>query len=278
MSEPRAETPHPLKELYTPDYFSEMHDDSLRSASATVPLVMSLLRPRSVVDLGCGTGSWLQTFRDHGVAVALGVDGPHVDPEQLVIPRDCFQAHDLTQPFRGARTFDLAIALEVAHHLPASAADVYVDSLCHLAPLVLFSAAVPEQGGSEGIHHVNEQWPWYWHQRFEQRGYVVTDSIRPQIWQNERIAPWYRQNIFLMIRRDVWQTNERLANLPIVSSIEPMVLVSAAVLTSNLRLRATLRRLPPLIVDELARRLRRQERRWPWQREQSGLWHEQPDA
>ena len=112
-----------------------------------VPLVLQLLPVRSVVDVGCGDGSWLVVFRKLGVKEILGIDGEYVDPGLLQIPQDCFQAFDLAKPFSLGRVFDLAVSLEVAEHLPAECAPGFVECLTRLAPSVLFSAAIPFQGG-----------------------------------------------------------------------------------------------------------------------------------
>lgn len=134
------------------------------SAQHVVPLVSSLIHPSSVVDVGCGSGAWLDVFRKHGASRILGLDGYNVDPAWLCIPQDCFRALDLSKPFQVAEVFDLAVCLEVAEHLPKDAAPGFIQSLARLAPGVLFSAAVPLQGGT---HHVNEQWPGYWQDLFE---------------------------------------------------------------------------------------------------------------
>jgi hypothetical protein len=62
------------------------------------------------------------------------------------------------------------------------------------APVVLFSAAIPGQGG---YGHVNEQWPGYWARMFDECGYGVSDALRWAIWNDERVEPWYRQNLLL---------------------------------------------------------------------------------
>jgi hypothetical protein len=71
----------------------------------------------------------------------LGYDGPHVTP--LCIPKDRFAAVDLRQPLPADRKFDLAISGEVAEHLPAT----LVGTLTSVSDVVLFSAAIPGQGG-----------------------------------------------------------------------------------------------------------------------------------
>jgi hypothetical protein len=122
-----------------------------------------------------------------------------VDRRALLIPSACFIAHDLTRPFRTDRRFDLVLSLEVAEHLPGDRADVFVETLTGLGPVVLFSAAIPHQGGTQ---HVNEQWPDYWRERFETRGYVVIDCIRRRVWQNENVSWWYAQNVLVYARSE----------------------------------------------------------------------------
>ena len=192
------------------EMFSEpLEDGRRRSANVLVPLIMELVRPSSVVDVGCGLGTWLEVFSELGVNEILGIDSVSVDPGKLAIRGDQFVAHDLKEPIRLARRFDLALSLEVAEHLPEESAAVFVDSLTGLAPLVLFSAAIPSQAG---IDHVNEQWPEYWAEHFDRRGYVTVDCIRKKVWQNENVERWYVQNILLFVSKD------RLADYPLVKS------------------------------------------------------------
>jgi SAM-dependent methyltransferase len=183
--------------LYTGEYYQNIIAGSRRSAEIVVPLILGLVHPRSVVDLGCGVGTWPAVFREHGIKDILGVDGDHIDRAMLVIPPDHFLPFDLRQPFRLDRRFDLAVSVEVAEHLPPECANVFVSSLVGLAPVVLFSAAIPYQGG-EG--HINEQWPEYWAGRFRRHGYLVSDPIRGQVWDNPGIEWWYAQNLLVFVQ------------------------------------------------------------------------------
>src|SRR5436190_19968909 len=99
---------------YDATFYAEQADGSLRSARAVVPLVMELVRPASVLDVGCGLGTWLAAFAEAGVADFLGMDGDYVDRAKLKIPAERFRAADLTNPPSPGRTFDLAVCLEVA--------------------------------------------------------------------------------------------------------------------------------------------------------------------
>jgi len=192
---------------YTKRFFQDITEGSRRSAREIVPLVLELVRPRSVIDVGCGVGTWLSVFREHGMDDVLGVDGEYVDRSRLEIPEDRFLPSDLREPLRVDGWFDLVVSLEVAEHLPEERADAFVDTLTGLGPVVLFSAAIPFQGGT---HHLNEQWPEYWERRFRRKGYVAVDCLRRKVWLNENVEWWYAQNALVFVAR------ERLGDWPLL--------------------------------------------------------------
>ena len=195
------------QDCYSRSYYEGLQSGSLRSAEVVAPLVLGLISARSVVDVGCGVGAWLAAFQKSGVDDIWGIDGDYVDASILQIPRSRFQGADLSKPLVLNRTFDLAISLEVAEHLPPDCAARFVDSLTRLAPVVLFSAAIPFQGGN---HHVNEQWPDFWAALFEAHKYLAIDCIRKRIWENEAVEWWYAQNTLLFVRADALESHPAL--------------------------------------------------------------------
>ena len=179
---------------YSDSFFDELNEGSNRSAEVIVPLVCELVKPRSVIDVGCGRGLWLRAFLQHGVTSILGLDGDYISREKLAIPAECFRAVNLAEPFQLDQRFDLAISLEVAEHLPARGAADFVKRITRTAPFILFSAAVPAQGGA---HHLNEQWPWYWERLFRAQGFLQLDPIQRYIRDDPKVDWWYRQNVYL---------------------------------------------------------------------------------
>ncbi len=167
------------------------------AARVILPEIFKLIEPNSVLDVGCGLGTWLSVCNELGVNDYLGLDGNFIDKNQLVIPHTNFRDTDLTKHFYLNRNFSLVICLEVAEHLPESSADFFVESLTKHSNKILFSAAVPNQGGQ---NHINEQWPSYWQRKFERHGYYFHDIIRPIIWNNQKVEWWYKQNIFLLTK------------------------------------------------------------------------------
>lgn len=198
-----------LKKFYSKKFYNHQMSGSVRSAKVILPLVLELIKPESVVDVGCGVGSWLSVFKELGVDDIVGLDGEWVDEELLLIPKEDFINIDLTSPIKMDRKFDLLVSLEVAEHLPASHADNFINFLTELAPVILFSAAIPFQGGE---NHINEQWPEYWIKKFNKRKYHVIDYIRSEIWNNKNVEPFYAQNIFLFVKDDYVNKNLLLNN------------------------------------------------------------------
>jgi len=192
---------------YSEDYYAVRKEGTRSSAEVIVPLVLEVVKARSVIDVGCGTGEWLSVFKEHGVEDIWGVDGEHVNIKTLAIPEERFVPYDLKRPYCMDRAFDLVVSLEVAEHLPADCAETLVDSLTGLGSVVLFSAAIPYQGGE---HHINEQWPEYWIRLFDSKGYVTIDCLRRKIWSDEEVEFYYAQNIFLFATRETLEKQPAL--------------------------------------------------------------------
>jgi SAM-dependent methyltransferase len=180
-------------------------------ASKVIPVVLSALDVGSVLDVGCAGGGWLSEWKQAGIADVFGVDGAYVDPADLEIEAERFKAADLAHPFDLGRTFDLVQSLEVAEHIDESDSGVFVANLVrHAGRFILFSAAVPGQGGE---YHVNEQPYDFWRERFAKNGYSAFDFVRPRIAGDSGISFWYRYNIILFVK------NEHAADLnPIVKA------------------------------------------------------------
>lgn len=199
---PRVTIPGPARGEGTPydrAFYADQVDGSERSARVVLPLVFGPLSPRSVVDIGCGQGAWLAAAAALGATELLGIDGPWVDRERLRHPAIRFVPADLAAGDDVAiDRHDLCLSVEVAEHLPPSRADALVQALCGASDAVLFSAAVPHQGGTD---HVNEQRASYWAARFANHGYECLDIIRGTVWDDARVEWWYRQNLLVFARR-----------------------------------------------------------------------------
>ena len=184
-----------MTDLYPANFYTDRRRHTAHAAErifAALPL--GLVRD-SVADIGCGTGTFLAQALRTGASHAFGVEGDWLDASLLDDKRIVFEHRNLEQRL-GCHAVDLVVSLEVAEHLSPDRAATFVGDLCAMAPAVLFSAAIPGQGG---VGHLNEQWPSFWAALFRQQGYSAHDIIRPKIWADDAIPAWYRQNTLLFL-------------------------------------------------------------------------------
>ncbi len=187
-----------IKEFHK--YGSEFNNES---AEIIIPDILDLIKPKSVLDLGCGIGNWLSVFMKHKVEKLIGIDGLHAKSQFILdskyfIDTDFELNDNLKELFHGK--VDLAISLEVAEHLTEKTGKKIVDFLCAKSDVIIFSAAVPNQTGE---NHINEQHPSYWQELFEEKGFVFYDIFRQKYWNNPQVKWWYKQNMFLVAKKGV---------------------------------------------------------------------------
>lgn len=182
---------------YDKGFYNSHEEGSYRSAKTIVPILFKYFNPSSVVDIGCGTGLWLKVWlEDFKLTDILGLEGPYVSKEMLHIPADFVKFIDLKNPFISEKKYDLVTSFEVAEHLPLENADEFINTITSLSDTIAFSAAIPGQGGT---YHINEQYPEYWCKKFVKKGFIPVDCIRTEIWTDEKVEWWYRQNILIYI-------------------------------------------------------------------------------
>lgn len=193
------------------DWFFDLQtQQSSESAAVVAPIVVEMLPITSVLDVGGGVGAWAAAFAQAGAHESHCIDGDYVRRRQLLVPESAFRSHDLTQPLDLGRRYSLCVCLEVGEHLSLAASSTLVASLVRHADAILFSAAIPQQGGER---HINEQWPSFWRQRFADHGYEPFDVIRPRIWSDSQVGFWFRQNLFVYAINDAAR---QLRSLPFV--------------------------------------------------------------
>jgi SAM-dependent methyltransferase len=201
-----------MHKIYNPDFYHEQKDYSLTSAQIIVPLILEAFPVTSVVDIGCGVGTWMSVFLDNGITDIRGFDVSDLPDEYYLVEKQRITTgYDFSSGSLDLNvSAELAICLEVAEHLSESISDNLVNTLVNAAPVVIFSAAFP---GQTGVNHINEQPPWYWREKFRGYGYTEIDFLRPLIWWDSEVAWWYRQNITSYVSLDFLKTNQKVMEL-----------------------------------------------------------------
>lgn len=225
-------------DTYRDDFYAKRHETTRIAARVVMETVLGIIPPvRSAVDFGCGVGTWLSILQDMGISDIVGVEGPWVARTHLRIPEKNLHTADFERDITLDRQFDLAISLEVAEHLSHRSAGRFVGELCKSADFVLFSAAIPCQGGT---NHVNEQWPAWWAGQFAEHGFTGFDVLRRRFWNDDRIPYWYRQNM-LLFARNGRSAELRLPPLEEQGSGMPMALVHPEQLKATIESLTTVR-------------------------------------
>lgn len=168
-----------------------------RSQELILKAVRRLHPFASVVDFGTGRGRWLKAATAMGATDVRGYDLPQSYVAAPELPEGWFIPADLGQSLDLGRRFDLAISTEVAEHLPKEHAATFVANIAKAADLVLFSAAIPYQGGNG---HQNENWLEYWVRLFRPHGFACYDVLRMPLWNEAAIRSYYRQNLLIFAR------------------------------------------------------------------------------
>jgi SAM-dependent methyltransferase len=185
-------------EYYTDDYF---RGDIVAPAEASAPAVGRFMiehfRPADVIDVGCGSGEFLDEFRKAGIpghGIELADAGLRRCREKGldVVKLDLTGAPEL--PWKA----DLVYSFEVAEHLKESAAAHLVGLITRAARrVVCFTAAAP---GQPGLGHINCQPKSYWVALFEAAGFSH-DLALSESWEAENRAlglpGWFCRNILV---------------------------------------------------------------------------------
>jgi SAM-dependent methyltransferase len=188
-----------MSNLYNEGFFKAADQSSYQSAKIILGLLWQEYEFRGVVDVGCGSASWLRAAAEVAAlppSSMTGIDGAYARQfHQAGDARFIYQ--DLESPLPALGPYDLAICVEVAEHLVPTRSMSLIRELCGLSDVIIFGAACPGQGGTG---HINEQWPAYWIERFAESQYLAFDIFRAAVWRNPRVSPWYAQNTLLFVR------------------------------------------------------------------------------
>jgi SAM-dependent methyltransferase len=189
-------------ELYDVPYFTAVDRHARMSAPAIAASIDGDFSPVRVLDVGCGTGALLAELRARGI-MAHGLEYSqaaldYCESRGLTVRR--VNLEQTVPPDLGGG-YDVVVSMEVAEHLPANVADRFVSLLSQSERVVVFTAAVPGQGGSD---HVNEQPHSYWIAKFAQHGFRH-DGERSQRWRSGwracGVTWYYIQNLMIFVKR-----------------------------------------------------------------------------
>ena len=186
-------------EVYDATYYEGVDEVTRRVAGPIATSVMEKFSPKTVVDVGCGSGAVLLAFKEHGVS-GIGLEYSEAALDFCRKRSLQVRKFDLEGQIPTDVRADVAISTEVAEHLPEAVADRYVDLLCSIADRVVLTAATPGQGGTD---HVNEQPNEYWIDKFARRRFSHLEEVTRtwrRAWREQAMSSCYSDNVMVFER------------------------------------------------------------------------------
>lgn len=212
-----------MSNYYNQEYFkSEIFDYDY---SAIADAIIGQYDPKSVIEFGCGNGDLSRAFAEKGIRVEA-IDGyatPDFGNNDLIrFTKVNLNNADEVEKFLASLqgSFDVAFSSEVGEHLDPAVSPLLIKWMTAVSDTVIFSSAVPEQGGDG---HINCRPREYWHKIFKQHGFMIADTIREKIRDNHKVARWYRHNLI-----DFCRTNGALPVEEYEALVERLVRADSA--------------------------------------------------
>jgi len=174
--------------------YDQIADEEAAPAERIAKWISSALPPGTVLDIGCGPGTYVDALHTFGIQ-ARGVD---IDNRVLGKEHLKYQSlFDLTAD----DTADIVVCLEVAEHIEESQADLVAAQVAGcVKKTLIWSAAQPGQGG---IGHINCQSKQYWEQKLTAQGLTRNIELETRMLEFVVQGPhmgWFRNNVMLFTR------------------------------------------------------------------------------
>ena len=185
--------------IYNREFFQWSIKSEVGSSLGFAKIVCKYMKPKSIVDVGCGCGIYLKAFSLLGIKDLLGFDGSEHAIECSLVPGK-IKLHDLRVPLYTKRKFDLCLCMEVAEHIDVAYSEILADALIRLSDRLLFTAALPGQGGR---NHVNEQPHDFWTALFQRKGFNFKKELTKRLRQEmkaKKVIWWIPQNLMVFER------------------------------------------------------------------------------
>lgn len=193
-------------EIYGKEFYDETARRAKNAAEICAQVLKKFVNVKSVIDVGAGTGVWtrvfLEQFPDIRLAQVVDLDKRNFLPfnnigsdTRLILSSCNFE----TDAFVSEDIFDLGICTEVLEHIDMRAANFVLSQLAKSCRLLIFSAAVPGQGGT---HHINEQTLAYWSNLLKSFGFSPLDVLRHELkGESNSVPDYYANNCLLWVNR-----------------------------------------------------------------------------
>lgn len=202
-----------LSSIYKKSFFGKRYKLNWRAEHLcnAVQKTANLKKNDYIIDVGCATGEFINEFRNRGI-LAYGFEGSteafEFIPDEI---KDYVYLKDLRKPIKRGIKFKIALCLEVAEHIEAEYADIFVKNLTNLSNYIIISAAPP---GQKGHFHVNCKPPEYWEMLFGKFNYIrqkgdelIFKNMLEQFKRKKGLNAYYANTLIFKVDHLINNTN-----------------------------------------------------------------------
>jgi hypothetical protein len=185
--------------MYTTAFHKAIENDEIPQAGRLGVYIKRYIAPNCFYDFGCSTGIYLKEVQINQPTIhSIGFEFSEDAVKNAVCPN--VVQKDLTVPLELTYVPNtLGLCLEVLEHIDDAHWKPVLENITNLCDRVIFSAAVPGQGGTG---HINCRPKIDWIKRFHELGWVVdldaTKHLLDYIQKGYHMG-WFRNNVMILI-------------------------------------------------------------------------------
>jgi len=188
--------------MYSRDFHKSIENDEYPQAVRLSEYIKLYVNCSIFLDFGCSTGLYLNEIQKRLPNIeAIGFEFSE-DAVRHALCKNVKQ-FDLTQPIlreKKDNTFTLGLCLEVLEHIDDSNWKPVLDNITKLSDIIIFSAAIPGQGGTG---HINCRNKIDWIRRFYSLGWVIDlDHTKHMLeyMKNGYHMGWFAFNAMVLVK------------------------------------------------------------------------------
>jgi cyclopropane fatty-acyl-phospholipid synthase-like methyltransferase len=167
-------------DLYNDEFFLWHLTYAREYSMKTMDWYIDAYKPTSVVDFGCGIGSYLESCYNKGIKNIAGYDigGEYAQKYTPDFLYPFIEYCDCTKPIKTQQKYECVISFETIEHIEPSGTNVFIENLVNATDFdkgrILFTGAPPEQ---EGCGHINCRDKQEWIEIFAEQDFTVDQHL-----------------------------------------------------------------------------------------------------
>ena len=168
--------------------------------------IVKILKAKSIIDFGCGVGSFLEGAYNYNCKKILGIE-LNLPAAKKYIPKNILPfiiQKDITSPIELNEKFDFGISFEVAEHIDPEKSKNFINNLTNYSnKYIILTAAPPGQGGT---NHINLRKKIFWMNLIQKRGFKYEKKLVEQCkkdWEKFETPEYILKNLMIFKREKI---------------------------------------------------------------------------